>query len=105
MIDDQQVIEVIEQIISEKEKEFPPEYEYGGKSYVCKADDWEIQEAFGYIDEEDAVKYLKAKGYKIEKGEDNSNYICIKCERGYMNDKLRDFIECTFNVVYHTIEG
>ena len=105
MLDTQQTVEVIQQIISEKQREFPPEYEYGGNAYVGVADDWEIKEAFGYIDEEEAINYLKAKGYKIEKGEDLTNYICIKCERGYMNDRLKDFIKSTFNVVYHTTEG
>lgn len=110
MLDSKKAADVIREIIKEKEIEFPPE-SYGscgssnGHAYVETAEDWEISDMFGYIDEEEAVKFLKAKGYKVTKTKKATNYICIKAERGYMNPGLKEFINETFNVVSHNTDG
>ena len=110
MLETKKTIDIIQEIITEVEREYPPET-YGvcngsaGHATVEITEDWEISEAFGYINEDEAIKYLKAKGYEFKKIENKNNYLCIKAERGYMNSGLRDFINKTFNVVYTTTDG
>lgn len=101
IIDTQQELDLVKSIIQEKEKEFPSEYSYN----VCVsiADEWDIKGMFGYIDEDQAIKYLKAIGYSVEPPQSEKNlqvrYITISCERGCMNPGLRSFIETTFSVI------
>jgi hypothetical protein len=100
IIDSEQELALIEAIIREKEKEFPTEY--GNRVYVSKTDEWEIKDMFNYPDEDEAVKYLKALGYTIEKPAEPKlamRYISISCEQGCMHPGLKKFIRETFNVV------
>lgn len=110
MLDSQELLTTVEKIVKDKEKEFPPDSDLCGGCYnrhvsVEEAQRWDIDAAFGNYDEEDVVKYLRALGYTVEKNENPQKYIMISCERGYMNQGLRNFINQTFNVVYHTTDG
>ena len=105
MLDTDKSIDTVREIIKEMESKYPPEY--GCYVGVDWADEWRIKEAFGYVNEEEAINYLKAKGYKIEVPKETNNeiYICISAERGGMHPLLHNFIFETFNVVYHTTEA
>ena len=109
MLDTEKSIAVVEEMIKEVEKEYPPEYNncgYStGRASVEEAEVWDIKEAFGYYDEEEVVKFLRAMGYTVEKTGERQRFICIKAERGYMNEGLKEFINNTFNVVYYTFDG
>lgn len=111
MLDTEKSITTIEEMIKEVEKEYPPEYDFSGCGHssgyasVEEAEEWDIKEAYGYYDEEEVVKFLKAMGYTVEKNQDRQRFICIKAERGYMNEGLKEFINNTFEVVYHTTDG
>ena len=105
MLDTEKSVDVVRDIVKEMEKQYPPEY--NGYCFVNIVDEWEIKEAFGYIDEDEAIEYLRAMGYTVIKPETKPQpkYIKISCERGCMDDDLRDFINNTFTVVYHTTEA
>ena len=105
IIDAEQEVAIVEAIIKEKEKEFPTEYNY--RVSVSQTDEWEIKDMFGYIDEDEAVKYLKAIGYKVEKSENPQpiRYITISCERGCMNSGLKSFIRNTFAIIQEDTNG
>lgn len=111
MLDTKKTVSAIEEIIKEIEREYPPEYDFcgcghsNGYATVEEAHEWEIKKSFGYFDEDKAVNFLKALGYTVDKKEDAHQFICIKAERGYMNEGLKDFINKTFKVFYHTIDG
>ena len=104
VIDEDKTVEVVREIIKEKEKEFLPEY--GCYTSINLLDDWRIPEVFGYVDEEEAVNFLRAKGYKVEKEITLSpkKYIEITAERGGIHPKLVDFINKTFTVIFHDTE-
>jgi hypothetical protein len=102
VIDTEQELEMIRAIIKELEEKFPTEYGY--HVYADYMEEWELKEMFDYIDEEKAVEYLTALGYKVEKPTDDSKkakYISISCERGCMHPELQKFIESTFKVIDH----
>jgi len=103
IIDAHQELDLVKSIIKEKEKEFPTEYNYNVS--ISIAEEWDIKDMFGYIDEDQAIKYLKAIGYKIEPPKQDEvsqiRYIKISCESGCMNPSLRRFIETTFTVIEH----
>jgi len=105
LLESDKAVEVIREMVEEKEKEFPPEY--GHYVHVSKADDYEIESAFGYHDDDEIITYLKAKGYTvIPPKEDKSfnGFISISSERGGMDSSLHNFIIETFNVVHHTTD-
>lgn len=104
VLDTEKAVEVVRGIIKEKEKEFPNHYAH--TIFVDLCEEWDLEEAFGYYDESDAVKFLESKGYKIEKPNKSVDikYIKIYFERGGMDDRLNDFIRETFNIVYHSTE-
>jgi hypothetical protein len=97
-------LDVVKSLVYDLESKYPNEY--GHKLMVDVAEDYELQDAFGYIDEEEAIKYLKAKGYKIEEpNEDSAAYISISAERGGLDPRVKEFIEKTFNVIHYTTEA
>lgn len=101
IVDADQETSAVALIIEEMEKQFPTDYH--AKVFVRQTEEYELNDMFGYIDEDEAVKYLKALGYKVEKPDDNFKlrFITISCERGCMHPDLRKFIETTFNVLSH----
>jgi hypothetical protein len=105
-IDTDQQLSVIEGIIREKEKVYPNEYGYGMS--VDFAEEWDIESIYGFYDDEDVIKYLKAKGYTVLPPNENiktNKLITIKVERGTIDPRMRDFILETFNVVYNDTDG
>lgn len=98
-------LETIETLVYEMEKQYPNEY--GHKLSVDYCDDYQLQEVFGYIEEEDAVKFLKAKGYNVTppKEKNKSSYISISAERGGLDPRMKKFIEETFNVIEYNSES
>ena len=103
--DTDKTLELVRSLVYEIEKKFPNEY--GHKLSVDYADSYEIENAFGYIDEENAINILKAKGYTITPPIENgkSSLISISAERGGMDYRVKDFIESFFNVIDYTSEG
>jgi len=98
VLDIDKSLDLIEEIIKEKEKEFPCEYGYTISVY--KGDPY----SYCYIDNpindlEETLKYLRLKGYKIEEPETEKEIeaIIIECERGCMDKRMIKFIEETFN--------
>ncbi len=92
-------------LVAEIEKRYPNEYGHGLS--VDHANDYELQDVFGYMEEEDAVKFLKAKGYTVEKPKEDSTpkYISISAERGGLDTRVKDFIEEAFNVIHYSSEA
>ena len=104
LLDTNKSIEMIKEIVLEKEKEFPSEQGY--HATVRLADEFEIQAMFGYYDDEEVISYLKARGYTITPPKNNkSKHISISIERGYMNPSTQDFIHKTFNVIHYTTKA
>lgn len=101
MLDTDKSLEMVTELVKDKEKEFPPDY--GFYVSINYAEDYHINEIFGYLDENEAKDYLIAKGYTVIPPTENINkkYICITADRGGMHPKLNDFIRDTFNVVYY----
>ncbi len=98
-------LEAVKGLVYEIERQYPNEYGHGLN--VDYTSDYELDEAFEYnINEEDAIKLLKAKGYKITKPKKKADkFISISAERGGLHPTVKDFIEKTFNVVYYTTES
>ena len=89
-------LEMVREIIVEKEKEFPCEY---GEHFYINYDNPYYYGECPVDDVEEAVKYLRLIGYKIEapEVEKEPRAIIISCERGCMNRNMVEFIEETFN--------
>ena len=105
-IDTDQQLSVVDGIIREKEREYPNEYGYGMS--IEFATEWELQEIYGYYNDEDVVSYLKAKGYTILPPNENvktNKLITISVERGTIDSRLKNFILENFNVIYNDTDG
>jgi hypothetical protein len=66
MLETDKSLELVREIVKEKEKEFPPDY--GHYVTVDYCDDYFLNEAFGWFNDEDienTIKYLEGKGYTI----------------------------------------
>jgi hypothetical protein len=76
-------------------KEFPDSHLFG---YLDNPE-WDT-----YIDTEDAINHLLARGYSIvrPKEEIDPEAIIISCERGEMSDEFKKFIIETFNGEYES---
>ena len=97
-------LEVVRGLVFDMERQYPNEY--GHRLSVEAADDHELQEAFGYFEEEDAIKFLRGKGYKVEEPEkDRIPYISISAERGGLDPRVKEFIEKTFTVLHYTTDS
>jgi hypothetical protein len=104
-------LEIVRELVYEKEKEFPNEYNH--KLSVDYCEDWHLQRMTGYYWDDDeqemAIKQLESKGYKVIKPSGDEaikpKYMEITFERGGMHPELNNFIRNTFNVVYHDTEA
>lgn len=99
VVDKSYGLEFVEKVIKEKEKEFPAKLPYHKVSIFL--DSSERRDC--YFDTDDAIKYLKNRGYKIIAPEveiEPPQVIMISCEQGYISDELRKFIIETFNAKY-----
>jgi hypothetical protein len=108
MLETDKSLELVREIVKEKEKEFPPDY--GHYVTVDYCDDYFLNEAFGWFNDEDienTIKYLEGKGYTIIPPEENkkSKYIAISSERGGQHPELSNFIKENFNVIHYTCEA
>jgi len=102
-------VEVVTALVKEMEDKYPNEYGHTLSVCAMDGDSWRIPEMFNfYGEEEDAVKYLQAKGYKVEKPKEEvpkSLYIEISAERGGMDNRVKEFIQDTFNVIHYDTEA
>lgn len=101
-------VDMVKSLIDEMQAKFPNEY--GHMLHVDISNKYELQEAFGYMDENDeekAISFLKHKGYEITDPDPSKSktYISISAERGGMDERVADFIRDTFNVIHYTSEA
>jgi hypothetical protein len=98
IVDKSYGLEFVEQLVREKEKEFPADYDYKVSIFLDNPE-WDH---IRYIDTEDAIKHLKSRGYIVTAPtvETEPEAIMISCERGCISDELRKFIIETFNAEY-----
>lgn len=103
--DTEKAISLVRELVDEIQNKYPNEY--GHRLHVDYAEDYELREIFGYFDEEEAVKFLKAKGYTVEPPKEGSakQYIKISAERGGLHPRVKNFIEDMFNVIHYTSEA
>lgn len=103
--DTDKALQVVTEIVDEMQSTYPNEY--GHRLFVDYADDYQLQDVFGYFDEEEAVKFLKAKGYTViaPTEKDVPKYICISGERGGLHPRVKEFIEKTFKVIHYSSEA
>lgn len=99
-LDEQRDLAIVEEIIREKEREYPSDY--GRRVHIAYAETHDINRIFEYqYNEEEVSKYLRMLGYTVEKKENPQRFIIISCERGYIDYRLQQFIETTFKVIDH----
>jgi hypothetical protein len=108
--DTEKSVEMVRQMVDEMQDMYPNEYGHRLYTDVISSDDWRLQQIFDcYVDEEDCVKYLKAKGYKVEKLPQEEaakcSYISISAERGGLHPKVKYFIESNFNVIHYDFDS
>lgn len=90
-------LEYVSRLVKEKEKEFPCHYD---ESVSVHLDNPEYYEGTIYgCDTEQAVKYLKSRGYTVipPEIEIEPEEIIVSCESGCMSEELKQFITETFN--------
>ena len=102
-------VDMVEALVKEIESAHPNEYGHMLSIEKMETEDWRLQEIFScYIDnEEDVVKYLRAKGYTINGPAETpeSKYISISAERGGMDPRVFDFINKNFNVIHYDTDA
>jgi len=101
-------VETVRAMVDEMQNRYPNEYGHRLHTDSMSTDDWRIQELTNvYAEEEDIVKYLEMKGYKVTKPSETpvSKYISISAERGGLDPRVKEFIESTFNVIHYDTEA
>jgi hypothetical protein len=83
-------------LVKEKEEDWPSPYGYNVHVDTDKAEEYND---FGYdsYDIPQMIEYLESCGYKVEEPVVPKKVITISCERGTMNDLLREWILETFD--------
>ena len=104
--DTEKSVEMVSDMVDAIQTMFPNEY--GHTLSVRQSDEDEVTYAFGdfNIDKEDAVKFLKSKGYKVEPPAEELKitHVTISGERGGIDSRVEEFIRENFNVVYYSSE-
>lgn len=107
--DTEKSVEMVRQMVDEIQDKYPNEYGHRLYTDVISNDDYRLRDIFNcYEDEENCAKYLKAKGYKVEKPsqeEIKHSYISISAERGGLHPEVKYFIESNFNVIYYDFDS
>lgn len=109
--DTDKTVEMVRVMVDGIQTRYPNEYGHWLSVTEMDPDDYMISEIFDVYgnNDEDMVKYLRAKGYKIEEPDKDhkpvSKYIQIAAERGGMDPRVKKFIEENFNVIHYTTEA
>jgi len=95
-------LEAVKKIVDHAMIDFPSEYTWaeGSKPNVYIGDpSYYMDNNFNHYNDEDLIKWLEMKGYKIEAPEKTKEpeAIIIEWERGYLSEGFIRFISETFN--------